>query len=76
MILVNYFWILDFDVYCLFDRKNIVFGKFVYGYDILKKIEDAGDEEGRFFVTVKIINFGEYSDSGKGVLSFLFLFFI
>ncbi|XP_047321509.1 peptidyl-prolyl cis-trans isomerase CYP95-like isoform X2 [Impatiens glandulifera] len=41
------------------DRKNIVFGKLVEGDDILQKIENSGDEEGRPAVIVKIINSGE-----------------
>ncbi|XP_073223579.1 uncharacterized protein [Cicer arietinum] len=47
------------------DRKNVVFGKLVQGYDILKKMEDVGDEEGLPTVTVKIINCGEHNEDGK-----------
>lgn len=32
------------------------------GEEVLKKIENVGDEEGRPTVTVKIINCGEYSE--------------
>lgn len=51
------------------DRKNIVFGKLVHGHNVLKKIEDAGDAEGRPAVMVKIIKSGEYSESDKKKLS-------
>ncbi|GMH12446.1 hypothetical protein Nepgr_014287 [Nepenthes gracilis] len=51
------------------DRKNVVFGKLVQGYEVLKKIEDAGDEEGRPIVTVKIINCGECTESDRKKLS-------
>ncbi|OIW15027.1 hypothetical protein TanjilG_24136 [Lupinus angustifolius] len=44
------------------DRKHVVFGKLVLGHNILKKIEDVGDEEGRPTVTVKIVNCGEYAE--------------
>ncbi|KAJ7958751.1 Peptidyl-prolyl cis-trans isomerase [Quillaja saponaria] len=47
------------------DRKHVVFGKLVQGYDILKKIEDVGDEDGHPTVTVKIITCGEYSEERK-----------
>ncbi|GAU15109.1 hypothetical protein TSUD_08470, partial [Trifolium subterraneum] len=47
------------------DRKHVVFGKIVRGYDILKKIEDVGDEEGLPTVTVKIINCGEHNEDTK-----------
>ncbi|KAJ7966150.1 Peptidyl-prolyl cis-trans isomerase [Quillaja saponaria] len=47
------------------DRNHVVFGKLVQGYDILKKMEDVGDEEGHPTVTVKIINSGEYKDRKK-----------
>ncbi|WJX09838.1 peptidylprolyl isomerase [Trifolium repens] len=47
------------------DRKYVVFGKLVQGYDILKKIEDVGDEEGLPTVTVKIINCGEHNEDTK-----------
>ncbi|PNY05515.1 peptidyl-prolyl cis-trans isomerase [Trifolium pratense] len=47
------------------DRKYVVFGKLVQGYDILKKIEDVGDEEGLPTVTVKIINCGELNEDTK-----------
>ncbi|EYU29230.1 hypothetical protein ABFS82_05G127600 [Erythranthe guttata] len=44
------------------DRKNIVFGKLVEGEEVLKKIENAGDKEGRPVVLVKIVNSGEIND--------------
>ncbi|KAL2548298.1 peptidyl-prolyl cis-trans isomerase CYP95 [Forsythia ovata] len=47
------------------DRKSVVFGKLVDGYEVLKKIESAGDEDGRPAVTVKIINSGELCDVKK-----------
>lgn len=40
----------------------MVFGKLVQGLEVLKRIEDAGDDEGRPAVTVKIINCGEFSE--------------
>jgi peptidyl-prolyl isomerase G (cyclophilin G) len=42
-------------------RKNVVFGKLVEGLQVLKRIEDVGDNEGNPSVTVKIINCGEYN---------------
>lgn len=53
------------NAYFLSDRKNIVFGKLVHGHEVLKKVEDAGHEDGRPAVTVKICNSGELSESGK-----------
>ena len=47
----------------------MVFGKLVQGHNILKKIEDAGNEEGLPSVTVKIINCGEHNE---GENTFLF----
>ncbi|KAJ0519649.1 putative peptidylprolyl isomerase [Helianthus annuus] len=44
------------------DRKYVVFGKLVQGVDVLKKIENVGDEDGRPTVTVKIIYCGEVSE--------------
>jgi len=69
------FWFVKFSLICpetkvCCNRKNIVFGKLVHGYEVLKKIEDAGDEEGRPAVTVKIVNSGEYSERGKNFTSF------
>ncbi|CAJ2643738.1 unnamed protein product [Trifolium pratense] len=49
------------------DRKHVVFGKLVEGLQVLKRIEDVGDEEGHPTVTVKIINCGEYNDDGEKV---------
>ncbi|KAB5553318.1 hypothetical protein DKX38_010629 [Salix brachista] len=49
------------------DRKYVVFGKLVQGNRVLKNIEDAGDEEGRPTVTVKIINCGEFIEDKKKV---------
>jgi len=40
----------------------VVFGKLVQGHNILKKIEDVGDEEGLPIVTVKVINCGEHNE--------------
>ena len=40
----------------------MIFGKLVQGHNILKKIEDVGDEEGLPSVTVKIINCGEHNE--------------
>ena len=45
----------------------MVFGKLVQGDEVLKNIEDAGDEEGRPTVTVKIVNCGEFIE-GKNSL--------
>ncbi|CAK9176301.1 unnamed protein product [Ilex paraguariensis] len=45
------------------DRKYVVFGKLVQGHEVLKKIEQAGDEDGRPAVTVKIIYCGEIGES-------------
>ncbi|KAL7112093.1 hypothetical protein ACP275_05G130700 [Erythranthe tilingii] len=56
---------ITFDVEHLLDRKNIVFGKLVEGSEVLKKIENAGDEEGRPAVIVKIVNSGEIHDDAK-----------
>ena len=36
----------------------------MHGLEVLKKIEDVGDEDGRPKVTVKICNCGEFSESG------------
>lgn len=47
------------------DRKSVVFGKLVQGLEVLKRIENAGDDEGRPTVTVKIINCGEFSEDKK-----------
>ncbi|KAK1375844.1 Peptidyl-prolyl cis-trans isomerase cyp5 [Heracleum sosnowskyi] len=41
------------------DRKHIVFGKLVEGHDVLKKIENCGDKEGKPVTTVKITKCGE-----------------
>lgn len=40
----------------------MVFGKLVQGLDILKKIEDLGDDDGNPTVTVKIIHCGAYNE--------------
>ncbi|KAL6524175.1 hypothetical protein OROMI_031270 [Orobanche minor] len=47
------------------DRKCVVFGKLVNGLEVLKEVENAGDEEGTPSVTVKIINSGELHDDKK-----------
>lgn len=41
-----------------------MFGKLVQGSEVLKKIENVGDEDGNGIpaVTVKIINCGEFHD--------------
>lgn len=39
------------------------------GHELLKKIENVGDEEGRLTVTVKIINCGEVSEGNKTILA-------
>lgn len=41
-----------------------MFGKLVHGLDVLRKIEDADDGDGKPNVTVKIINCGVF-DGGK-----------
>ena len=46
----------------------MVFGKLVQGDEVLKNIEDAGDEEGRPTVTVKIISCGEFIEGKKSIL--------
>ncbi|RDY12372.1 Peptidyl-prolyl cis-trans isomerase CYP95, partial [Mucuna pruriens] len=52
------------------DREHVVFGKIVQVYNVLKKIEEMGDEEGHPTVIVKIINCGEYSE-GENYLAHL-----
>ncbi|KAL2489963.1 peptidyl-prolyl cis-trans isomerase CYP95-like [Forsythia ovata] len=47
------------------DRKCVVFGELVDGDDMLKRIENAGNEEGKPTVTVKIVNSGEVKDDKK-----------
>ncbi|GMI92851.1 hypothetical protein HRI_002954400 [Hibiscus trionum] len=47
------------------DRKYVVFGKLVQGNEVLKKIENVGDEEGIPTVTVKIVNCGEVSEEKR-----------
>lgn len=39
-----------------------MFGKLVQGSEVLKKIENVGDEDGIPAVTVKIINCGEFHE--------------
>lgn len=53
------------DWFYMIYRKCVVFGKLVNGQEVLKRIEDAGNEEGRPSVTVKIINSGELDNSKK-----------
>lgn len=60
----------------LLNRKSVVFGKLVDGYEVLKKIEGAGDEDGRPAVTVKIINSGELHDGKTPSCSKPILLFI
>lgn len=46
----------------------------MHGHEVLKKIEDVGDEDGfKPAVTVKICNSGEFSESGKYYLISLFI---
>lgn len=45
------------------NRKYVIFGKLVQGLDVLKKIENVGDEDGMPTVTVKIIYCGEVNES-------------
>ncbi|KAL3498295.1 hypothetical protein ACH5RR_041027 [Cinchona calisaya] len=52
-------FILTFKAAHHLDRKCVVFGKLVHGYEVLKKIDNVGDEDGRPSVMVKIINCGE-----------------
>ncbi|KAL4318965.1 hypothetical protein GQ457_18G004140 [Hibiscus cannabinus] len=47
------------------DRKYVVFGQLVQGTEVLKKIENVGDEEGKPTVTVKIINCGEFNEDKR-----------
>ncbi|VFQ97645.1 unnamed protein product [Cuscuta campestris] len=47
------------------DRKFVVFGKLVYGHEVLKKIENAGSDTGKPDVTVKIVNSGEFHGSRR-----------
>lgn len=49
----------------MINRKNIVFGKLVKGHEVLKKMENAGDDDGKPTVTVKIVNSGELHDGRK-----------
>lgn len=42
-----------------------MFGKLVEGHDVLKKIENCGDKEGRPVVTVKITKCGEHQNDGQ-----------
>ncbi|GKV18086.1 hypothetical protein SLEP1_g28509 [Rubroshorea leprosula] len=51
------------------DRKSVIFGKLVQGDEVLKKIENVGDEEGRPTVKVKIINCGEFIEDKKKIKS-------
>lgn len=48
-----------------FNRKYVVFGQLVQGHEVLKRIENVGDEEGKPTVTVKIINCGEFNEGKK-----------
>ncbi|XP_052209505.1 peptidyl-prolyl cis-trans isomerase CYP95-like isoform X2 [Diospyros lotus] len=47
------------------DRKYVIFGKLVQGYDVLKKIENVDGEDGKPSVPVKIINCGELLEEKK-----------
>lgn len=57
----------------MIDRKNYVFGKLVKGHELLKKMENVGDEEGKPTVTVKIVNSGELHD-GRKLTCFRFMY--
>ena len=46
--------------------SNSFFGKLVQGFEVLKKIENVGEVDGRPVVTVKIINCGEFRE-GKNL---------
>lgn len=45
----------------------MVFGRLVHGLDVLRKIEDADNGDGKPSVTVKIINCGVF---GGGKISY------
>lgn len=45
------------------DGKNVVFGKVVSGMSLLKKIEQAGSDDGKPVCPVKIVDCGEASDN-------------
>nr|GLL16752.1 peptidyl-prolyl cis-trans isomerase CYP95 isoform X1 [Ipomoea trifida] len=47
------------------DRKSVVFGKLVHGHEVLKKIENVGNEVGKPDVTVKIVNSGELHEGRR-----------
>ncbi|KAL8113571.1 uncharacterized protein LOC141663981 isoform X1 [Apium graveolens] len=47
------------------DRKNVVFGKLVEGHDVLKKIENFGDKQGKPVTTVKITKCGELPNENQ-----------
>ena len=53
-------------VVAFLNRKHVVFGKLVQGFEVLKKIENVGEEDGSPAVTVKIINCGEFRE-GKNL---------
>ncbi|XWS75344.1 hypothetical protein CRYUN_Cryun01aG0078500 [Craigia yunnanensis] len=57
--------IITFQAIHHLDRKYVVFGKLVQRNEVLKKIENVGDEEGIPTVTVKIINCGEVSEEKR-----------
>lgn len=71
------FWFLQSNHSCVcvsLFRKHIVFGKLVQGHEVLKKIENAGDEDGNPTVLVKVINCGEHNegnDYGRTSLEYL-----
>ncbi|KAG6643821.1 hypothetical protein CIPAW_08G013200 [Carya illinoinensis] len=58
-------FIITFEADRHLDRKHVVFGKLAHGHEVLRKIENAGDEDGRPTVTVKIINCGDFSENRK-----------
>ncbi|XP_059640702.1 peptidyl-prolyl cis-trans isomerase CYP95-like isoform X3 [Cornus florida] len=55
-------FIITFKANHQLDRKYLVFGKLVRGDEVLKKIENVGEEDGKPVVTVKIINCGEFRE--------------
>ena len=43
----------------------------MHGHEVLKKIEDVGDEDGKPTVTIIVCNSGEFSESGKPYLIYI-----
>lgn len=42
-----------------------MFGKLIHGHEVLKKIENVGDEEGMPSATVKIVKCGIYENENQ-----------